>query len=65
MRLTDEVIAKMGAMPGTFSSLLRGHDPELARRHPIYKTYDGLQKAHSDAIKRGPVPDTQKEENDT
>ena len=51
MRLTDGVIAKMGAMPGTFSSLLRGHDPELARRHPIYKTYDGLQKAPDDAMK--------------
>ena len=44
-------MAKMCAMLDTFSSLLREHDPELARRHPIYKTYDGLQKAPDDAMK--------------
>ncbi len=51
VRVKGETMAKMCAMLDTFSSLLRERDPELARRHPIYKTYDGLQTAPDDAMK--------------
>ena len=47
IRLTDEAIARVDALPDHFFSFLRQHDPELATRHPIYSAHTALRKAHT------------------
>jgi hypothetical protein len=47
IELTDEAIAKVDALPDYFFSFLRQHDPELAKRHPIYLAHRATGKAHT------------------
>lgn len=47
IRLTDDAITKVDALPDTFFRFLRNHDPALAKRHPIYLAQQALKKAHT------------------
>jgi len=45
--LTDDVIASVDDLPDTFFRFLRNHNPELAKRHPIYRAHQAEKKAHT------------------
>ncbi len=60
--LTDEAIEKVDAMPGHFFSFLREHDPELAKRHPIYKAHLAKITPHTTRSRPSGHPDTGQEE---
>ena len=58
--LRDEAIARVDALPDYFCSFLRQHDPELAKRHPIYLAHRGAKKAHtarSRSLEQSPTRD--------
>ena len=58
--LTDAAISKVDAMPDHFFSFLRQHDPELARRHPIWNTCQA-NKTPCTARSHGAKPPQQQE----
>ena len=47
IRLTDEVIARVDALPDHFFGFLREHDPALAKRHPIYRAHAAEIRGHT------------------